>query len=412
MKLSVLCRFTAFSIVLLGAAVTAAAQVLTGADLLVAERLDLLTGKRVALITNHTGRLSTGEPLADELLRRGIRLVRLFGPEHGIRGLAAAGAGVSDSVDVRTGVPVTSLYGRINKPTPELLKNVDLILYDIQDVGTRFYTYISTMALCMEAAAGSSIPFIVLDRPNPQGGELVDGPVLDDSLRSFVGIAPLPVVYGLTCGELAMVLNGERLLGGGIQVDLTVIPMKGWSRNMIWNDCGFLWVPPSPNLRTAEAALVYPATCLIEATNVSEGRGTENPFLTIGAPFIDGKVLADELGKLGLRGLQFSSTTFVPSGSKFKGQQCRGVSISVTDPGLLQPTKVGLSLLVILRNLYPGDFQMRKTSFERLFGVRGLYDRIMNGDLTTGDIPDFTSESTAFRETSIKYRLYPAGKAK
>jgi uncharacterized protein YbbC (DUF1343 family) len=395
-------------------------QVHTGADMLMREKLELLRGKNVGLITNHTGRLGTGEPLVDALLRSGIHVVRLFGPEHGIRGIAAAGEKVADTVHGKTGIPAVSLYGKNHKPTAEMLKGVDLLLYDIQDVGARFYTYISTMALCMEAAAEAKIPFIVLDRPNPLGGEKLDGPILDDSLRSFVGIAPLPIVYGLTCGELARLLNGEHLLAGGVQAELTVVAMEGWDRSMLWDGTALEWIPPSPNLRTAEAVLAYPGTCLVEATNVSEGRGTENPFLTIGAPFVNGKELADALDAEHIAGMQFRATRFVPSASKHAGVMCGGVDIRIVDDADFSPVKAGLTILVTLQRLYPREFRVQKRSFERLYGRRGVYEELFGnrapGGEADGDISrsrrigallrDTLPETERFGALSRKYRLY------
>lgn len=248
-----------------------------GNDVLVERHLQLLEGKRVGLIVNHTARLSSGQYLVDMLVQRGIVIVALFGPEHGIRGEGLAGEKISDTKDEKTGIPIYSLYGKTRKPTAEMLANVDMLVYDIQDVGVRFYTYISTMGLCMAAAAEKGIPFIVLDRPNPLGGEKVDGPILDDSLKSFVGMYPIPIVYGLTCGELAKMINAEGWFAtkesgllNRLKCNLTVITMEGWKRKMPWGDTGLEWVPPSPNIKSAQTALVYPMTCLIEATNISE----------------------------------------------------------------------------------------------------------------------------------------------
>ena len=376
----------AFSVLFLGlfCVRSAPAQLRTGADVLLAERIDLVQGKSVALITNHTGLLSTGEPVLDALRKRGVRVVRLFGPEHGIRGMAAAGEHVRDSLDAASGVPVVSLYGVVNKPTPAMLADVELLLYDVQDVGARFYTYISTMALAMEAAAERGIPFVVLDRPNPLGGLLIDGPILEDSLKSFVGFARLPIVYGLTCGELALMLNGEGMLSNGVQADLTVVTMDGWQRLMRWSDTGRDWLPPSPNIRSAEAALVYPATCLIEGTNVSEGRGTERPFLLIGAPFIDGRKLAAELSDLSLPGLAFSATEFTPATSKHAGVGCQGVSIQVQDPARLRPTAAGMRILATIQRMYPAELQVRRKSFLRLIGSAEAYQVLTAG----GDLDD------------------------
>jgi uncharacterized protein YbbC (DUF1343 family) len=360
----------------------------------------------VGLVTNHTGRLSTGEPLVDALLRRGVQVVRMFGPEHGIRGVAAAGEKVRDSVDASTGIPVLSLYGTVRKPTSAMLSGIDLLVYDLQDVGVRFYTYISTMALTMEAAAERGIPFVVLDRPNPLGGILIDGPLLEDSLRSFVGIARLPVVYGLTCGELALMLNEEKMLTGGVRADLTVVTMDGWQRLGGWSDTGREWIPPSPSLRSEEAALIYPATCLIEGTNVSEGRGTDQPYLTLGAPFIDGSVLADQLNGLRLQGVRFEPVEFTPVSSKHAGKSCGGVRIAVQDPSRLRPTETGMRILAALRRLYPDHLEIRRSSFLRLIGSAEAYDVLASA----GDLDDLLARwqiaLEEFGNRSQRYWIY------
>ena len=395
----------AFSVLFLGlfCVPSAPAQLRTGADVLLAERIDLVQGKSVALITNHTGLLSTGEPVVDALRKRGVRVVRLFGPEHGIRGMAAAGELVRDTLDPTSGIPVISLYGAINKPTPAMLADVELLLYDVQDVGARFYTYISTMALAMEAAAERGIPFVVLDRPNPLGGLLIDGPILEDSLKSFVGFARLPIVYGLTCGELALMLNGEGMLSNGIQADLTVVTMDGWQRLMRWSDTGRDWLPLSPNIRSAEAALIYPATCLVEGTNVSEGRGTERPFLLIGAPFIDGRKLAAELSTLKLPGLAFAAAEFTPVASKHAGVGCQGVSIQVQDPARLRPTAAGMRILATIQRMYPAEFQVRRKSFLRLIGSAEAYQVLTAG----GDLDDLLARwQIALEEFGNRARRY------
>ena len=353
-------------------------SVSVGADLLLTGRLDLVSGKRVALVVNHTARTSEGAHIVDALRSRGVAVVRLFGPEHGVRGVAAAGEKVTDGVDSATGIPVVSLYGKIQKPTREMLRDVDVLLYDIQDVGARFYTYISTMKLCMEAAAERGIPFVVLDRPNPLGGDLMDGPLLEDSLRSFVGCAPIPVVYGLTAGELARYLLAERLLAGGVQPELVVLPLRGWKRKDRWEATGIPWIPPSPNLPTPASAAVYPATCFFEATNLSEGRGSATPFEVVGAPFLDPVPIITALNSLSLPGVQFDTTTFVPTGSKFKGKRCRGIVIAVTDPRTFQPLRTGLHLLREVVRRTPGATLQRRW-FVRLMGSARVFEEFTAG---------------------------------
>ena len=378
-----------------------------GADLLVERHLDLLRGKRVGIVTNHTGRLSTGEFLVDVLRDHGITVVALFGPEHGVRGEVRAGETVRDTIDPRTGIPVFSLYGTISKPTPGMLTAVDVLIYDIQDVGARFYTFISTMALAMEAAAEHGIPFIVLDRPNPLGGLLIDGPVMEDSLRSFVGMFPIPIVYGLTCGELATMINQEGWLAEGKRADLVVIHMERWTRRMLWEETGLTWYPPSPNIPLPASAMAYPATCIVEATNLSEGRGTSRPFQLIGAPFVDGVRLCDALDSCRLPGVRFRQAAFVPAASKFQGDTCRGICIEVTENSVYRPTLVGLSLLREGLRLFPTDFRISRKSFLRLAGSATAF-----GSLSAG-VPPMEIESAwlpkleAYRAKASQYRVYP-----
>ena len=382
-------------------------RVKTGADVLLEKRLDLLRGKRVGLITNQSGRVSSGEYLLDALIERHVEVTALFGPEHGIRGTEPAGEAVSDSVDGKTHIPVYSLYGRIRKPTPAMLKNVDLLLFDIQDVGARFYTYLSTLGLCMEAAAEREIPFVVLDRPNPLGGILTDGPVIPDSLRSFVGMFPLPVIYGLTIGELAAMANGEGWLAGGVRADLTVILMEGWTRTMLWRDTGLPWIPPSPNIRRPETALVYPATCYMEATNISEGRGTEDPFHIIGAPFIDGRELAGVLTSGGLPGLRVRDIRFTPASSKFRGVDCSGVSMEFTMSDSLRPVRIGVEILSILKEKYPDSLAVNRRGLARLLGDPEAYDLLAGGKSPAFIAGRWEAARSAYRARSSVYFIYP-----
>ncbi len=376
-------------------------KVKLGNDVLMEKHLDLLKGKRVGLIINQTARLSSGKFLVDVLIQKGVKIVALFGPEHGVRGEAAAGEKVSDTIDQKSGIPIFSLYGKTRKPTPPMLANVDVLVYDIQDVGARFYTYISTMGLCMEAAAEKGIPFVVLDRPNPLGGLKIDGPVMEDSLKSFVGMYPIPVVYGLTCGELAMMINEEGWLSGKSKCKLTVIRVEGWARSMLWPDSGLNWIPPSPNIPTIGAASTYPATCFIEATNISEGRGTEKPFQYIGAPFIDGELLAKDLNKLSLEGVVFSAVLFTPTSSKFTGERCSGVFVDVTDANMFGQLKTAMALIRQLQASYPTEFKLRKSSFLRLMGSQEVYDSLTNPALSPPDeVPN------GFSSLSSRYHLY------
>ncbi len=381
----------------------AGSGVSTGADQLVSSRCSLLIGKRVGVVTNHTGRLSTGEFLVDTLIGAGIQVRALFGPEHGIRGVDGAGDAVADSVDARTGIPVYSLYGRTNKPTAEMLKDINVLVYDIQDVGARFYTYISTMKLCMDAALEHGIPFVVLDRPNPLGG-LVDGPIVEDSLKSFVGIVSIPVVYGLTAGELATMINERGWLESGGKVDLTVVWMEGWSR-ALRNTTP--WIPPSPNIRHPSTVDVYPATCFLEATNVSEGRGTPDPFFVIGAPWIRKEELTSRLNAARLAGVTFTPAVFTPASSKHAGILCQGVSLSVSAADSFRPVLTGMTILSVIRELYPDSLVIRSRSLGRLLGVAGVDDQILSGKAPVDIQKAWIDETRRYEGSLQPYRYYP-----
>lgn len=332
-----------------------APRVLNGIDVLRQKEFAPLAGRRVGLITNHTGLAADGASTIDLLHRaKGCKLVALFSPEHGIRG--SADDVVASSVDAATGLPVHSLYGASKKPTAAMLQNMDALVFDIQDVGARFYTYITTMAYCMEAAAKARIPFYVLDRPNPIGGVRVEGPMLDAREVSFVGYMPLPVRHGMTVGELARYFNAENRIGA----QLEVIAMQGWQRSHFFWDTEQLWVNPSPNMRSMAAAILYPGVCLLEQTNVSVGRGTERPFEMIGAPWIQPHRLAAALRRQGLAGAQCIPVYFTPDAGKYKGVACGGVSLLVTDPKRFDSVALGLALISVLRQQYPEEFAIDK----------------------------------------------------
>lgn len=332
------------------------AFVLAGIDVLLHERFDLVQGRRVGLVTSASGVTRDLTSTTDALWRHpDVSLVALFGPEHGVMASAADAAAVPSLTDPRTGLPVYSLYGATWKPTAEMLRSLDLLLFDIQDVGARFYTYIWTLSYVMEATGEAGIPLIVLDRPNPIGGVVREGPVLDPDYASFVGRWPIPVRHGLTTGELASLWNDEGNLG----VELTVVPCIGWYRNMWWDETGLVWVPPSPAMPSLLTATLYPGTCLLEGTNLSEGRGTALPFQLAGAVWVDAHRLANALNSLGLPGVRFRPVHFTPTSSKWAGQLCQGVQIHVTDRDALRPLSVGLHLLRTVRDLWPESFAWR-----------------------------------------------------
>lgn len=398
-------RFLLYLVLVLLPAACGTSAVRTGADRLGADPGLIPPGRRIGLITNHTGRLADGTRTLDALLRAGVRVTALFSPEHGAAGTAAAGAAVGHGRDSATGLPVYSLHGEVRAPAAAMLEEVDVLVYDLQDAGVRFYTYISTMKLCMDAAAISGLPFIVLDRPDPQGGLIVDGPVLPDSLRSFLGAAPLPVVYGLTCGELARMLNGEGMLDGGRRVDLTVIPLEGWRRGMRWEETGLPWPVPSPNLRTPEAVRMYPVTCYLEATAVSEGRGTAEPFLLIGAPFLDASKLARMLAADTAAGLEADPVEFTPASSKHAGRRCSGVRLRFRKGMRASPVESGVRLLAALAVLAPESLNVNPRGMDLLLGDPGV-----RAAAAAGSPPGrgrWSAELEAFRARSLPYRLYP-----
>jgi uncharacterized protein YbbC (DUF1343 family) len=382
-------------------------RVKVGADVLLEKRMDLLRGRRVGLITNQTGRIASGAYLLDELIARHVEVKALFGPEHGIRGEEDAGAPVADSIDARTHIPVYSLYGRIRKPTPSMLKEVDLLIFDIQDVGARFYTYLSTMGLCMEAAAEKGIPIIVLDRPNPLGGILTDGPVIADSLRSFVGAFPIPVIYGLTAGELASMANGESWLEGGVKADLTVVPMEGWTRRMHWDDTGISWVAPSPNIRRPETLIVYPATCYLEATNVSEGRGTADPFHLIGAPFVDGRKCAALLSSAYPGSVRTREVRFTPAASKFNGVGCSGFTLDFVESDSIRPVRIGIDVLRVLWTVCGDSLTVSKRGLARLLGDPEALEMIKSGKSSSFIANRWEASRNAYLSRASLYHLYP-----
>lgn len=312
----------------------------------------LLSDGRVGLLTSVTGRNTAGRPAID-VLREICNLTALFAPEHGIRGNIDAGAGVETYMDPSTGLPVYSLYGDGGKHfTEEQLDCFDILVYDIQDIGVRFYTFLSTLHNAIQDCGSAGKRLVVLDRPNPLGGTIVEGGVLDMKYSSFVGCYPLPVRYGLTSGEVANMMNTEQKYG----CDLHVVPCGGWSRASLFSDWGRVWRPPSMGLPTFETTLVYAGTCLLEGTNISEGRGTSAPFRMLGAPFIDAELMSAEFNRIGLEGIVSTPAWFKPTASKCTGEQCAGILLHVTDQASLRPVTVGLELLYLLKRLYEREF--------------------------------------------------------
>jgi len=389
-----------------------AQRVRIGAEVLLEKYLDSLAGKRVGVICNHTSVLPNGVHLVDTLIKRGVKITALFAPEHGIRGKIPAGKKVTNEIDSVTGLPVYSLYRGAKKPTMEMLLDVDVLIFDIQDVGARFYTYISTMGYCMIAAAENDKKFYVLDRPNPINGIDFEGPPLDLELRSFVGLYPIPARHGMTIGEIAKMSIGEGYLNPST-VDLTVIPMEGWKRTMWYDETGLPWIAPSPNMKTLATATVYPGTCYFEATNFTEGRGTEKPFEYIGIPGLEIKIVCAKLNELKLPGVKFLPVEFTPKGNpataadpKFKGKKCGGVYVKVTDRKIFRPVITGVMMMAEMKKLYPKKFVIKKGLMDHLIGDDQISDRLENGKVDKNIFSIYKTSTERFEQIRLKHLLY------
>jgi beta-N-acetylhexosaminidase len=388
---------------------------MTGADRLLAEGWEAATGipaAPIGIVTNHTGRLSDGTHLVDALLEAGLPVAAIFSPEHGFEGAAREGARIYSAGEAYRGVPIRSLYGTTTRPTKEMMEGIAVLLFDIQDVGARFYTYTSTMARTMEAAAEHNLPYVVLDRPNPIGGQRAEGPILEGEYASFVGLFPVPVRHGFTVGEYARFMVGEELFPGAQGLDLRVVEMEGWDRSMYFESSDVPWVAPSPNMRTPATAVVYPGTCFIEGTNISEGRGTERPFELIGAPWADGERIAAGLNALGLPGIRFQPTTFTPGlpdfsvEVKLKGQPCSGIELVVTDREIFESVRTGLEVVAAFRRDNREEFRWRGAHFDRLAGVGWLREGI-EADLPVSELADRWQDLLeAWQERAEYYLIY------
>ena len=373
-------------------------RTLTGIDVLKADGFKLLRGRRVGLVTNHTGRARTGEATIDLLAGlKDVTLVALFSPEHGIRGILDEK--VDSSKDEKTGLPIHSLYGAANRPTAEMLQGIDTLVFDLQDIGARFYTYMTTMGYVMEEAAKRNIAVVVLDRPNPVNGVSIEGPLVDQSELSFVAYHPMPIRHGMTLGELARLLNAEKKIGA----NLTVVDAKYWDRDSWFDQTGLTWINPSPNMRNMVAANLYTGIGAIEASNVSVGRGTDAPFEQFGAPWIDGPRLAAELNGRNLPGVRFYPVSFTPSSSRFANELSHGVFIIVTDRDRLRPVRVGLEVASALYRLFPEAFELDKVG--RLFGADTVR-RIRAGEDTDAIAASWARGESAWRLLRSKYLSY------
>lgn len=381
------------------------AGVRVGVDVLADGVPAALTGRRVGLVTNHTGVARDGRSTIDVLAETpGIELVALFSPEHGIRGTAAPGERVASGVDERTGLPVHSLYGETRRPTAEMLRGVEALVFDIQDIGARPYTYIYTMALAMQAAAEHDLPFVVLDRPNPIGGEIVEGNLLEPAFATFVGMYPIPVRHGMTAGELAGFFNREF----GIGARLEVVRAEGWRRST-WGDAtGQPWVNPSPNIRRLEAAIHYPGTVFFEGTNLSTGRGSEMPFEQVGAPWLDAAGVAARMNGRSLPGVRFEAVEFTPrqpGDDKFADEPVRGVRLVVTDRERYRPVEASLLLLDEIVRHHPDEIAWHVAHFDRLAGTDRLRRAIERRELAPL-LREWAAEAERFQTTRAPYLLY------
>jgi uncharacterized protein YbbC (DUF1343 family) len=374
-------------------------RVQSGLDVLEVQKFAPLRGKHVGLITNHTGLDAQGRSTVDLLSNApGVQLVALFSPEHGLAGRNDEKIG--STKDAATGLPIYSLYGETQRPTDAMLKGIDVLVFDVQDAGVRFYTYTTTMAYCMEEAAKRSISFYVLDRPNPIGGDIVEGPMLDADKTSFTAYFPVPVRYGLTIGELAQFFNTENY----INCDLHVVAMKNWHRNYFFESTGSRWVPPSPNLRTTKGAVLYPGLEILQNAGVSVGRGTQTPFEEFGAPWINGDEVASALNERHLAGLRFAGAPFIPVVGLYSGQRCGGAAIRVTDRAAVRSMRLGLEIAAILGKLYPDQFDPAKLLL--LTGNAETIRQLQEGLSPEQIEASWSSDLSAYDAVRRKYFLY------
>ena len=402
-----------FLLFIVSCAVYTDAPVKIGAELLFEEHIDLLQGKRVGLVTNHTGILPDGRHLVDVLHEHeAVELTALYAPEHGIRGDATRA--FDHSEDPATGLHVYSLYGDNRKPTPDMLEDIDVLIFDIQDVGARFYTYISTMNNAMEAAAENGKEFIVLDRPNPITGVYVDGPILDPDFRSFIGIQPIPVAHGMTVGELATMFNEEGWLENGVKAELTIIRMENYRRSTWFDQTELPWIKPSPNMLRLSTAIVFPATCFFEGTNVSDGRGTDHPFEWFGTPWINGEELAQALHAYELPGVVFEPITYTPGdmvngvriSPKYMGELCYGVEMNITDRNVFRPVSTGIYILSTIYRMYGNELVWRENWMDLLWGTDRIRTAIQKGIDPAEIIDGWQEELEDFLSVRENYLLY------
>lgn len=388
---------------------SAQGKVVTGLENLLRNHLNLIEGKRLGVIANQTSVNSNGEHIID-LLSKHAKVAAAFGPEHGIKGDNDDAVEIQDTID--SGLRIYSIYGSFRAPTPAMLRDIDVLIYDVQDVGVKFYTYISNLFLAMDAAKRDGIPVIVLDRPNPIRADRVEGPITTPPHHSFVGVAPLPTRYGMTVGEIAEMFNNEDYLGFSLNCNLTVIKMKNYSRDMWYDETGLPWIATSPNMPDLETATVYPGMCLFEGTNFSEGRGTPSPFLTIGAPYIDAEQWLKGVPKKYLKGVKIKTVEFTPhpipgkdSNPKHDGSKCSGLKLTVTNRDQFKPIPLAVALLSSAQKLYPIEFQTSRR-LDRLWGNEDLR-ALLHSNIELENVIKISSpDNEHFLKVRKKYLLY------
>ena len=386
-----------------------AARVVPGLEVLLTDSVHLVRGRNVGFLTNQTAVTSSGESGIDLLhASPDVRLVALYGPEHGLRGGVEGGVKIEGGVDERTGVPVHSLYGSTQRPTSEMLRGVDVLLFDMQDIGARPYTFVWTMAMAMEAAAAQDIPFIVLDRPNPITGRM-EGPLMQMEMRNvgqpITGYFPVPLRHGMTVGEVARYINGEYDIGA----DLTVIPAAGWRRDTWFDETALPWIDPSPNIRSLEAALTYSGLVLFEATNLSVGRGTATPFSFVGAPWLDHAAVLRSVSRYDMPGVSLDTTSYVPEGEgwvPFRGERVRAIHIDITDRDAYQPVWMTLVLMSEIRRLHPDQFRITNDGMTQMLGSQWARDAIDSGSDPRGIWSRWQSELEQWAPVRGRYEIY------
>lgn len=385
----------------------------TGLDRLVADEFSEFNGKAVGIICNHTARDKSGNHIVDLFHKNeNVKVKAVFAPEHGFRGKESAGSSIDDQVDSKTGIKIYSLYGKIRKPTDEMLNGIDALVYDIQDVGVRFYTYISTMTYCMEAAAENNIPIYVLDRPNPIRGDIVEGAIRKEGYQSFVGMHPIPVRYGLTAGELATLINQENYLDT-LKTNLRIIKMQGWKRDLWYDQTNLPWIAPSPNMPDLKTAIVYPGMCFLEGTNLSEGRGTKRPFLLFGAPWLNSDKMTPKLNQLNLAGVSFNKKDFTPidipgqaTNPKYEDEKCGGIRLEITDRNEFRPIRTAIEIIALVQENYPKKFEWKNRWIDLLSGSDQLRKTIDNEKDLDSLIKVWEKQAENFKNSSADYYFY------